>query len=105
LYIEEKLGRLVSIDYLNKKRSYISNKLPMVGPRNVNYWGFDDVYWKGAWVLHTLRSVINDDDIFFKWIKESQKEFRHSIICSDEFLWFINEETEIDLPPIVRSCI
>ena len=97
LYVEEKLGRLVSIDYLKKKRSYISNKLPIVGPRNVNYWGFDDVYWKGAWVLHTLRSVINNDDIFFKWIKESQKKFRHSIICSDEFIGFINKETNIDL--------
>ena len=97
LYVEEKLGWLVSIDYLKKKRSYISNKLPMVGPRNVNYWGFDDVYWKGAWVLHTLRSVINNDDVFFKWIKESQKKFRHSIICSDEFIEFINEETDIDL--------
>ena len=97
LFIEEKLGRLVSIDYLKKKRSRISNKLPMVGPRNVNYWGFDDVYWKGAWVLHTLRSVINNDNIFFRWIKESQKKFRYSIICSDEFIDFTNEETGIDL--------
>ncbi len=97
LYIEEKLGRLVSIDYLKKKRSRISNKFPMVGPRNVNYWGFDDVYWKGAWVLHTLRSVINNDDIFFTWLKESQKKFRHSVICSDEFIKFTNEEIDIDL--------
>ena len=89
LYIEEKLGRLVSLDYLKKKRSYIANKLPMIGPRDVNYWGFDDVYWKGAWILHTLRSVINDDDMFFKVIKESQINFRHSIVCSEEFIKFI----------------
>ena len=37
----------------------------------------NDVYWKGAWILHTLRSVMNDDDIFFNVIKESQKKFRH----------------------------
>ena len=97
LYIEENLGRLVSIDYLKNKRSRISNKFPMVGPRNVNYWGFDDVYWRGAWVLHTLRSVINNDDIFFKWLKEGQKKFRHSVICSDEFIEFTNEEVNIDL--------
>ena len=97
LYVEEKLGRLVSIDYLKNKRPYISNKLPMVGPRHVNYWGFDDVYWKGAWVLHTLRSVINNDAIFFKFIKESQKKFRHSVICSEEFIEFIEKNVNINL--------
>ena len=97
LYVEEKLGVLVSIDYLKKKRPYISNKLPMVGPRDVNYWGFDDVYSKGAWVLHTLRSVINDDELFFKLIKESQREFQHSVVCTEEFIKFIDNETNMNL--------
>ena len=78
---------------------------PMVGPRDVNYWGFDDVYWKGARVLHTLRSVINNDDIFFKWIKEIQKNFRHSVICSDELIEFTNETTDINLDYFFKQYI
>ena len=35
--------------------------------------------------------------LFFKWIKKSQKEFRHSVICSEEFIEFVEEKTNIDL--------
>ena len=65
----------------------------MVGPRHVNYWGFDDVYWKGAWIIHTFRSVINDDRMFFNLIENVQNEFRHSVVCTEEFIELINEET------------
>ena len=96
IYLEEKLGKLVSVDYLMNKRRYIRNSLPMVGPRDVNYWGFDDVYWKGAWVLHTLRSVINDDDTFYGILYEFQTRFAKSIVCTEDFINLVNEMTHTD---------
>jgi len=93
MYIEEKLGKLTSIDYLMTKRKNIRNLLPMKGPRHVNYWGFDDVYWKGAWMIHTLRSVINDDPLFYNILLEFQIENRKSIVCTEDFIQFVNEKT------------
>ncbi|MFQ6609641.1 MAG: M1 family metallopeptidase [Fidelibacterota bacterium] len=96
IYLEEKLGRLISVDYLMNKRRYIRNELPMVGPRDVNYWGFDDVYWKGAWVLHTLRNAMNDDEMFFAVIREFQSRYKKSIVCTEDFINLVNEMTGID---------
>jgi len=96
IYLEEKLGRLVSVDYLMNKRRFIRNSRPMVGPRNVNYWGFDDVYWKGAWVLHTLRSVIDDDPLFFDILYQFQVRYTKSIVCTEDFIQMVNQLTGED---------
>ena len=96
MYIEEKLGRLTSIDYLMAKRKNIRNLLPMKGPNHVNYWGFDDVYWKGAWMIHTLRSVINDDPLFYNILLEFQLQNRKSIVCTEDFIQFVNVMTNND---------
>ena len=58
------------IDFLLKKRLGIKNNLPIVGPINENYWAFGDSYNKGAWILHTLRNAINDDDTNLKIVNE-----------------------------------
>ncbi len=96
LYIEDKSHPLISVDYLMGKRKRIRNEFPMAGPQGVNYWGFDDVYWKGAWILHTLRSVIDDDELFMGILKGFQTRFSKQIVCSEDFIQFVNEMTDSD---------
>ena len=72
LYIEDQLGYPMSIHYLLELRPRIRNRRAIVGPRDEYYWGFEDAYNKGAWILHTLRSVLNDDKTFFGILGGSQ---------------------------------
>ncbi|NOZ07580.1 MAG: M1 family metallopeptidase [FCB group bacterium] len=103
LYMEAKFGPVIATDYLNRRKWAIRNARPMVGPRNVNYWGFDDVYFKGAWILHTLRSVINDDDLFFSILKGFAVENAKSIVCTEDFVNYVNDKTGKDFLPFFQQ--
>lgn len=69
LYAEELHGEATYLEYMQSVRGYIQNAEP-VAPRAHRTTGeiyFDsgsDIYYKGAWVLHTLRYLIGDDDFF-----------------------------------------
>ena len=96
LYIEYKLGYNVMIDFLLKKREGIKNNLPIVGPVNENYWAFGDSYNKGAWVLHTLRNVINNDDLWFSILKNFAIDNAKGHVSTETFLNYLLRATGKD---------
>ena len=57
------------------------------------------IYNKGVMFLHTLRMQLNDDNLFFKILKDTQQRFAKSNITSEQFLLFFNEETKKDFTP------
>ena len=89
LFIEHKLGYNVMIDFLLKKRVGIKNNLPIVGPINENYWAFGDSYNKGAWVLHTLRNMIDNDDLWFSILKNFAIDNAKGHVSTETFLNYI----------------
>ena len=93
LFIEYKLGYNVMVDFLLKKREGIKNNLPIVGPVNENYWAFGDSYNKGAWVLHTLRNVIDNDDLWFSILKNFAIDNAKSHVSTETFLNYIIRAT------------
>ena len=86
MYIEDKLGYNVMVDFLLDKRKGIRNKLPVVGPINSNYWAFGDSYVKGAWIMHTLRHVIDDDELWFDILKSFAVKNAKSHVSTEDFL-------------------
>jgi aminopeptidase N len=86
MFIEDQLGYNVMIDFLLDKRKSIRNRRPIVGPSNQNYWAFGDSYNKGAWVLHTLRNIINDDKKWFSILKDFSIENAKSHVSTEDFL-------------------
>jgi aminopeptidase N len=68
VYAEKKKGYDSSLIYARYwLGSTINNKLPVVGPKDVNYWDYKDgdVYTKGALILNTIRNIVNDSVLFF----------------------------------------
>jgi aminopeptidase N len=105
LYMEYFHGREAAIEYLELQKETISNKFPMLGPLEVNYdnWMDTDIYFKGAWLLHSIRNTINDDSIWFKLLKETYQEFKYQIITSKDIIQFINANYEYDLEPVFNN--
>ena len=97
LYVEYLLGYDLSIDYFIQKRRGIGNRKAIVGPRNQNYWGFSDAYNKGAWIIHTLRNVIDDNELFFKTLKGFAVDNAKGIVCTEDVRDYFAEKTGIDL--------
>lgn len=96
LYIEYKLGYTLACDYLQRRKWQISNAQPVVGPRGRNFWAFDDAYFKGAWILHTLRSVLDDDTLFFNILKGFAQTYRDQVISTSDFVEYVNLMTGED---------
>jgi aminopeptidase N len=67
LWLEDAQGMPRAREYLRNMRRMIGNQLPMAPVESQSareiYRGHD-IYYKGAWVLHTLRWVIGDDAFF-----------------------------------------
>jgi len=105
LYVEDQLGYPMSIHYLLERRRGIQNRRAIVGPRGEYYWGFEDAYNKGAWILHTLRSVLDDDAMFFGILKGFQREFGSQIVCTEDLVEYINNVTGQDFKPFFDQYI
>lgn len=92
LFLEYTKGRQVSLDYLNMQREKIVAKRPMQGKRYINYHNHkdNDIYYKGTWMLQTLREHIGNDSQWFKMIRSLDMKFRHSIISTETMLTHID---------------
>ncbi|MEA1882536.1 MAG: M1 family metallopeptidase [Candidatus Marinimicrobia bacterium] len=97
MFIEQELGYNVMVDFMLRKRRGIQNKLPIVGPENEYYWAFGDSYNKGAWVLHTLRHLINDDRVWWDILKSFAVNNAKSNVNTDDFVQHVENKTGTDL--------
>ena len=99
IYFEDKFNSYdVGVLYLNTIKNRIVNKIPIVGNEDENHWALHgDTYMKGAWVMHTLRSVINNDDLWFEILKEFMIENAKGFANTRDFFNKVDEKTKKDL--------
>lgn len=98
VYVEYTMSYEDANRYMAKHRLYISNKEPIIGPKDVNWdhWDGSDHYFKGAWVLHTLRHAIGNDQKWWDIFKGFYRENAMSLISSQDFVTYVNEQTGKD---------
>jgi len=99
LYFEDKFDSYeVGVHYLNSIKNRIVNEIPIVGNENENHWALNgDTYMKGAWIMHTLRSVINADKVWFEILKEFMTENAKGFVNTKDFFDKVYEKTSLDL--------
>ncbi len=100
LFIEYYWGKKAADEYVQGIRRNISNDKPLIGPYGVNQEGSGDMYNKGANMLHTIRQVINNDDLFRKILRGLNKEFYHKTVNSKDVENYITKESGKDLSKI-----
>ena len=98
IYFEDKFKSYeVGVHYLNTLKNRIVNEIPIVGKENENHWALHgDTYMKGAWVMHTLRSVIDNDKIWFEILKEFMVENAKGFANTQDFFNKVREKTGED---------
>jgi len=98
LYIEAAKGSKAFEDYLYWQKLMIKNKRPVVRPRGIRYFttNDEDVYYKGAWILHSLRCTINNDSLFFAILKSFREENHLKQIFSSSFIELVNNKTGVN---------
>lgn len=99
LYMEHLYGKLEAENYLRTYSYFIKNKNPIVGVSHVNFWNYKDTdpYLKGAWALHGLRFVIDNDSVFFDILSSFYQQQAYKITNVHDFTQFVNTKTNRNL--------
>jgi aminopeptidase N len=100
LYIESMWGKDSASRYVRGLRKSISNDLPIIGNYDVNSEGSSDMYDKGANMIHTIRQVINNDDLFHEILLGLNKDLGKKTVTTKDIEDYISSKSKIDLKPI-----
>jgi len=100
LYVEKQYGKFRAVQYLKTQRENIKNNKPIIGQRGVNFNRPDnDNYYKGTWILHTMRSILDNDTLWFNTLKDLNKEFYHKIVNSKQIENYFIRRTGYNFRP------
>ncbi len=103
VFLECQYGYDKSQIYINGLKRNIQNNKPIIGAYGVHNEGSGDMYYKGALMLNTIRSVINNDDLWWKILLKYSETYRHQIIDTETVVSFFNKESGIDLTSIFNQ--
>jgi aminopeptidase N len=97
LYLNYHFGKKAASEYVIGTKKMIQNDTPLIGIYNKNNRGSNDMYYKGANILHTLRQLIDNDQKWRNILRGLNKDFYHQTVTSHEVESYISEKSGIDL--------
>ena len=100
LYVEHMFGHDDALKYLNGYKSKVRNREPIITTRGIHRTPPQDMYFKGALFLHTLRSVVNDDARWWKLLRDLFQHFKYQNIMTEDIVAFFNAQLGRTLTPI-----
>ncbi len=100
LYLDYHYGSEASADYVIGTRKAIMNDRPVIGDYNVNHSGSSDMYYKGANMLHTIRTLLGDDEKWRSILRGLNKDFYHQTVTTKQIEDYLIEKSGLDLQPV-----
>lgn len=103
LFIECEYGPKAAFEYVTGIRKNIKNDIPIVGPYEVNKEGSGDMYYKGANMIHTIRQIVNDDDVFRDILRGMNQTFYHQTVTGMQIVDYLNERTGMNFNKVIEQ--
>jgi aminopeptidase N len=100
LYVEHTFGYEDALKYTNGYKSKVQNRQPIIAQKGIHAEPPQDMYFKGALFLNTLRNVVNDDKRWFSVLHDLFQNFKYQTITTEEMVQFFNRKTEMNLTPL-----
>jgi len=100
LYVEYTFGHEDAIKYVNGYKSKVQNREPIIAERGIAATPPQDMYFKGALFLNTLRSVMNDDARWWALIHDFYQHFKYQNIMTEDVVQYFNRQTAMNLTPV-----
>ena len=88
------------LKYTNGFKSKVQNRQPIIAPRGVNATPPQDMYFKGALFLNTLRSIVNNDQRWWRLLHDFYQHFKYQNIMTEDIVAYFNRKTGMNLTPI-----
>jgi len=93
LFLEYHFDKATAYKYVRGQRQNIKNQAPMIGQYNVHREGSGDMYDKGANMLHTIRQIVNDDDLWREILRGLSKTFYHKTVTTKQIEDYIIQKS------------
>ena len=103
LYVEYVFGYDDALKYTNGYKSKVRNQQPVITRRGVHATPSQDMYFKGALFLHTLRSVVNDDVKWWKMIRGFYDQAKYRNVMTEEMEEYFSKAAGVDLVPVFNQ--
>jgi aminopeptidase N len=103
LFLEYYYGKKAASEYVIGTRKTIQNDIPIIAPYNVNASGSRDMYYKGANMLHTIRTLTNNDEKWRQILRGLNKTFYHKTVTTKEIEGYMSQQSGLDLAPIFNQ--
>jgi aminopeptidase N len=103
LYVEKMFGYEDALKYVNGYKSKVGNRQPIITQRGIHRSPTQDMYFKGALFLHTLRSVVNDDEVWWRVIRDYYQAFKYRNSMTEDMVRFFNNALGQDLSPVFNQ--
>ena len=100
VYVEALFGYDDALKYANGYKKKVGNKEPIITQRGIHRTPNQDMYFKGALFLHTLRNVVNDDQQWWNLVRATFEHFKYRNIMTEDMVRFFSAELKQDLTPI-----
>lgn len=100
VYVEALFGYEDALKYVNGYKSKVGNREPIITQRGIHRTPNQDMYFKGALFLHTLRSIVDDDERWWALLRAIYAEFAYRNIMTEDLVAFVNARLGQDLTPI-----
>lgn len=100
LYLDYHFGSEASADYVIGTRKAIMNDRPVIGDYDVNHAGSSDMYYKGANMLHTIRTLLGDDEKWRSILRGLNKDFYHQTVTTKQIEDYLIEKSGLGLQPV-----
>jgi aminopeptidase N len=103
VYVEALFGPEDALKYTNAYKSKIGNREPVITQRGIHRSPTQDMYFKGALFLHTLRGIVNDDARWWQLVRDTYATFKYRNILTEELVRFVNQQLKQDLTPVFNQ--
>ena len=103
MYVERLFGYEDALKYTNGYRSKIANRQPIITQRGVHQEPSQDMYFKGALFLHTLRGIRNDDQAWWALVREIYDTYKYRNIMTEELIELFSQRYARDMKPVFEQ--
>jgi aminopeptidase N len=103
MYVERLFGYDDALKYTNGYRSKIANRQPIITQRGVHQEPSQDMYFKGALFLHTLRGIRNDDQAWWALVREIYDTYKYRNIMTEELIELFSQRYAREMKPVFEQ--
>lgn len=105
LFLEFTKGKEIADRYILGQKKYVQNEQPMIGTYDINDHtrADNDIYYKGSWILHTLRNLVRNDSLWFTAIRGFCAAYYHKSCRTVDVIDYFSKALITNTGPYFRA--